>query len=194
LQYADTKDELREAVRTASDETDRVIQLAGDLLLIASADHSQLALRRESLPARDLLESVRSRFAWRAEADGRPLAEVDAPAGLVLAGDRLRLEQALGNLVDNALRHGEGTVRIEARAADGRVEIHVRDQGPGFPADFLARAFHRFSRGDASHTGAGTGLGLAIVEAIAHAHHGTANAANGPHGGADVSITLPRRS
>jgi signal transduction histidine kinase len=109
-------------------------------------------------------------------------------------GDRLRLEQALGNLVDNALRHGEGKVRIEAQASDSRVEIHVRDQGPGFPADFLGRAFHRFSRGDASHTGAGTGLGLAIVEAIAHAHQGTANAANGPHGGADVSITLPLRS
>jgi signal transduction histidine kinase len=191
LQYADTKDELREAVRTASEETDRVIQLAGDLLLIASADHSQLALRRESLPARDLLESVRQRFAWRAEADGRPLAEVDAPAGLVVAGDRLRLEQALGNLVDNALRHGEGTVRIEAQATDSRVEIHVRDQGPGFPADFLPRAFHRFSRGDPSHTGTGTGLGLAIVEAIARAHQGTANAANAPHGGGDVSITLP---
>ncbi|MEA2217884.1 MAG: hypothetical protein QOJ35_510 [Solirubrobacteraceae bacterium] len=193
LQYADTNEELREAVRTASDETDRVIQLAGDLLLIASAEHSQLALRLEYLPARDLLESVRQRFVWRAQADGRPLPEIEAPAGLVLAADRLRLEQALGNLVDNALRHGEGTVRLEALASDSRVEINVRDQGPGFPADFLARAFHRFSRADPSHTGAGTGLGLAIVEAIARAHQGTANAANGPHGGADVSITLPLR-
>jgi signal transduction histidine kinase len=117
---------------------------------------------------------------------------VDAtPAGFSLSGDRLRLEQALGNLVENALRHGHGAVRIEARAANGAVELHVRDQGPGFPDEFLPRAFQRFSRAEAGRSSGGSGLGLAIVEAIARAHDGTVQAANAPSEGADVWLTLP---
>ena len=129
-----------------------------------------------------------NRFAWRAQEVGRPL-EIAAEDDLSFRGDRLRLEQALGNLVENALRHGEGTVRIEARFVDGVVELHVRDQGPGLPADFLPRAFQRFSRADESRTSGGAGLGLAIVDAIANAHGGSAHASNG--GGADVWISVP---
>jgi len=108
-----------------------------------------------------------------------------------VTGDRLRLEQALGNLVDNALRHGEGAVQIAACTVDHSVEVHVTDEGPGFPADLLPRAFQRFSRADSARGGSGAGLGLAIVDTIARAHHGTANAANHAQGGADVCISLP---
>lgn len=194
LHYADTETELRDALKTASEETDRLVQLAGDLLLIASTDDGRLPLRSEPIAARELLESVRKRFAWRAESQGRPLAEVQAPADLIVTGDRLRLEQALGNLVDNALRHGEGAVQIAACTVDHSVEVHVTDAGPGFPADLLPRAFQRFSRADSargSSGGSGAGLGLAIVDTIARAHHGTANAANHAQGGADVYISLP---
>jgi signal transduction histidine kinase len=191
LHYAEGETELRAAVQTASEETDRLVQLAGDLLLIASKDQGELALRNEPVVARELLESVCKRFAWRAESQGRPLAPVDAPAGLILTVDRLRLEQALGNLVDNALRHGEGTVRIRAYTRDHRVEMHVSDEGPGFPADLLPRAFQRFSRADTARNAGGAGLGLAIVDTIARAHHGTAGAENDAHGGADVYVSLP---
>ena len=70
-------------------------------------------------------------------------------------------------------------------------EIHVEDRGPGFPPEFLDRAFERFSRADQARGGDGTGLGLAIVEAIARAHKGTAHAANRNGSGADVWIELP---
>jgi signal transduction histidine kinase len=185
LHHASSEKELREALREASAETDRLVQLAGDLLLIASSDRGRLRLRPERLSARDLLASVSNRFAWRAEEAARPLA-VDAPEELAFTGDRLRLEQALGNLVENALRHGEGAVRVEARSVDGRVELHVLDEGAGLPPDFLPRAFQRFSRADESRTGGGAGLGLAIVAAIADAHDGSAHAE-----GRDVWITLP---
>jgi two-component system, OmpR family, sensor kinase len=191
LHYADSEQELRDAVKTASEETDRLVQLAGDLLLIASTDDGRLALRREPIAARELLESVRKRFAWRAESQGRPLAHVHAPAELIVTGDRLRLEQALGNLVDNALRHGAGTVQLAACTRDHSVEVHVSDEGPGFSADLLPRAFQRFSRADDARGGSGAGLGLAIVDTIARAHHGTANASNPAQGGADVYISLP---
>ncbi|MER3411823.1 MAG: sensor histidine kinase, partial [Thermoleophilia bacterium] len=76
---------------------------------------------------------------------GREIA-TRAPADIELWGDRARLDQALGALVDNAFRHGRGEVRIEAVANGRRVELHVLDQGPGFPPPFLERAFERFSR------------------------------------------------
>jgi signal transduction histidine kinase len=111
----------------------------------------------------------------------------------------MRLEQALGNLVENALRYGEGTVRMWSHGVDGRMEIHVSDEGPGFPSDFLPHAFERFRRADTARSGDGTGLGLAIVKAIAQAHGGGVGARNTSGGGADVWIDLapagvPRRN
>jgi signal transduction histidine kinase len=102
-----------------------------------------------------------------------------------------RLEQALRNLVDNALGHGAGTVRMEGTGGVDAVEIHVRDAGTGFPDDYLSHAFERFSRPQVARSGGGTGLGLSIVEAIARAHGGSAHAANGRDGGADIWIVLP---
>src|SRR5262249_53324421 len=128
---------------------------------------------------------------WRAAAAGREIVRT-SPAGAAVAGDRLRLEQALGNLVDNALRYSAGSVRLEALPGpDGTVELHVRDMGPGFPGDFLDRAFQRFTRAGTDRAGGGTGLGLAIVQTIASAHGGTATALNRDHDGADVWISVP---
>jgi len=112
--------------------------------------------------------------------------------GLEVAGDRMRLDQALGNLLDNALRYGSGPVGLRAFERDGLVELHVLDRGPGFAEDFLERAFERFSRADASMRDGGSGLGLSIVASIAHAHRGQARVANREGGGADVWLTLPR--
>ena len=100
------------------------------------------------------------------------------------------MEQAIGNLVDNALRHGHGAIRIEARPNHAATELHVRDQGPGLPKDFIPRAFDRFTRADTAHTGAGAGLGLAIVHAIAVAHDGTAHVHTDGNP-ADIWISLP---
>ena len=190
LHYAETEEELRVAVREASQETDRLVQLAGDLLLLATSDQGQLPLRPDRFTVRGVMESARQRFVWRAEAEGRSLV-LDVDDDLNIEADRLRLEQALGNLLENALRHGEGVVTLSGVIADGAVEIHVRDQGGGFPSDFLSRAFDRFTRPEESRSGNGAGLGLAIVQTIAQAYHGRATVANHPEGGADVAIRLP---
>lgn len=189
LQHASGEEELREAVREASEETDRLVQLAADLLLIASSDQGKLPLRLEPLEAAELFDSVRNRFLLRAQESGRVV--VTEPAGVELTGDRLRLEQALGNLVDNALRHGAGVVRLQASKTAHGVELAVSDEGEGFPEGYLERAFERFSRPDEGRAGAGTGLGLAIVETIARAHDGTARASTLPGGGASVTVALP---
>jgi heavy metal sensor kinase len=184
-------EELEQALASALEEVDRVTRLAENLLVLARSDDGRLPLRRAPLAASDLLEAVARRFAARAAAEGRGIEVSESANGSVVA-DRLRLEQALGNLVDNALRHGTGTVRLEARRSDGQLELSVSDEGGGFPLSFLPHAFERFARADEARGGGSTGLGLAIVQAIARAHDGTAQAANGPSGsGAVVSMTLP---
>ena len=183
-------DELRAAVRSAAEETDRLILLAENLLLVARSDQDVLGLRIEPVDVGELAHATADRFAERASSEHR-LVAVDVLPGIEVRADRLRLEQALRNLVDNALGHGQGTVTIRARAAGEATELHVLDEGRGFPPDVAARAFERFSRGD-DRSRSGSGLGLAIVDAVAQAHGGAAGIAeNGK--GADVWISLPAR-
>jgi signal transduction histidine kinase len=182
-------EELRSALASAAEETDRLTQLAEDLLTTAQTERGELPLRLEPIELREVLEGVGRRFSRRAEEEGRKIA-VNGPP-LEIRADRLRIDQAVGSVVDNALRYGAGEISISLAAArDDPVEIRVRDHGPGFPPDFLARAFDRFSR--ASRSDGGSGLGLAIVRTVARAHGGEASAANAEDGGAEVRLTLPR--
>jgi heavy metal sensor kinase len=183
-------EEHEQALRSAAEEVDRLARLAEDLLVLARADAGRLPLRLAPIDPDDLLSSVARRFAGRAASGGRGIELACAPDAS-LAGDRLRLEQALGNLVDNALRHGAGTVRLAAERSDGVVVLRVSDEGAGFAPDFLPRAFDRFARADEARGGGGAGLGLAIAEAIVRAHGGHAAAANVPGDGAVVSLSLP---
>lgn len=180
--------ELEEALRAASEDTERLSKLAEDLLLIARTEQSGLPIRTQRVSAVALLNAVASRFATTARADGREVTVRDDEDGLVEV-DPTRIEQALANLVDNALRYGTGDVRLYARRADGAIELHVSDDGPGFPAAFLPHAFDRFSRAAEARGESGTGLGLAIVELISRAHGGRASVANSDRG-ADAWITL----
>lgn len=184
-----TATELEQALQSAAVETDRLVRLAEDLLVLAQADDGRLPLRRDTVEAGDLLGAVRETFRSRAQTAGRTI-EADSSDGVALEADRVRLEQALGNLVDNALRHGTGTVRLSAVERDGLVELHVADEGAGFPTDFLPYAFERFGRADEARTSGGAGLGLALAAVIAEAHGGSAHAAN--RGGADVWLSIPR--
>jgi two-component system, OmpR family, sensor kinase len=184
-----SRGELREALRSAAEESDRLSQLAEDLLVLARSQGGELPVRRERLPAAELLAGVRERYARRVAEAGRSL-ELQVDERLELSVDRLRAEQALGNLVENALRHAHGRILLQAQRHNGRVELHVRDEGPGFAAEFIERAFEPFTRGDPGRVGPGAGLGLAIVDVIARAHGGAAHAAN-RDGGADAWLALP---
>jgi signal transduction histidine kinase len=185
-----THEELENALRSAAEETQRLVRLAEDLLLIARADQGLLPIRREEVDADELLADVASRFATRAQILGREVRV--AASGLRLELDPRRVEQALGNMLDNALAYGEGTVELRAFAAGEHVELHAFDEGRGFPEQFRARAFDRFSRADEARSGGGSGLGLSIVELVARAHGGGVGTRNRSEGGADVWLSLPR--
>jgi len=186
-----TNEELERALRSAAEETERLTQLAEDLLLIARSDQSRLPVRAAPADGLDILHAVAERFAATAADRGRAVV-VDDDVDASLQVDRTRLEQALGNLVSNALSYGSGTVELGLRYRDDHVEFHVLDEGAGFADEFIPRAFDRFSRADDARSAGGTGLGLAIVELIAEAHGGTAGLANREGRGADVWIRLPR--
>jgi signal transduction histidine kinase len=176
-----------DALAAAVEECDRLAQLAEDLLVVARAGEGDLPVRREALVAGPLLEGVRERFADRAERQGRRIC-VEGGDGQ-LSADPLRIRQAFGNLVDNALRHGDGEIVLGVHQRPGGVELDVSDEGAGFAPDFAPRAFERFARGDQARTRGGSGLGLAIVRAIAEAHGGRAEIV--PGRGATVRLWLP---
>jgi signal transduction histidine kinase len=111
---------------------------------------------------------------------------VDAPGPTRILTDPRRLERIVDNLVENALRHGAAPVTIEVRP--GR--ITVADSGRGFTEPMLRRATERFTTGDTAR-GKGIGLGLAIAAAQARVLGGRLELANGPEGGARVSVLLP---
>ncbi len=182
---------VQEALVASVEECDHLAQLAEDLLVLARTGGSELPTQPEWLSAAEVLDRVRRRFGDRAAQRGRSIA-VDADPAQQVYADELRLGQAVGNLVDNALRYGEGEVTLASRAERGGLAIEVSDEGDGIAPDFADRAFERFTRGDRARTrsGSGTGLGLAIVRAIAAAHGGRAEIADDR--GATVRIWLPR--
>ena len=189
LRHPRSREELEDALRSAAEETERLTALAADLLLIARADQGAVSINPTEVSARAILAAVAARFSARAEELGRAVAvELDDDIGF--EADPRRVEQAVGNLVDNALVHGAGTVILTARRSLDAVELHVLDEGHGFPEGFTARAFDRFSRADEARPRSGSGLGLAIVDTIARSHGGEAGVSAVARG-ADVWISLP---
>jgi len=195
--------ELKAALQSASEETNRLNRLAQDLLVLSRARDGGLAIHRVSTDLCDLLERVCGRHRQRADRAGCRI-EWHAPP-VTIAADPMRLTQALDNLLDNAIRYSDTSGSIEARAevADGAVTITIRNSGPGFPEPVLARAFEPFVSGSSLRVAAGNGqrfdpgpeppgagLGLAIVMAVAQAHNGSVAAGN-DSGGARVVMTLP---
>lgn len=190
LAAGSTREELLERLRSVAEEVDRLTNLAQDLLIIARAEQGQLPLEKRPVEVRQLLADVAGRFAAAASSRGR-VVQVEGSREIAVEADPARLEQALTNMVSNALLHGGRTVVLRARERGGTVELHVLDEGKGFGPDFLPHAFERFSRADPARSGRGAGLGLSIVQVIAEAHGGRAHVRNRATGGADVWLELP---
>lgn len=183
--------EMHAALRSAGEEADRLTQLAEDLLVIARSDQGALPVRREHLDAHEVAEGAASRFRARAAQGGQQILVRDPETPVFGELDRLRIEQALGNVIDNALRHGRDRVEVTVARDGDAVRFEVLDNGEGFPPAFAATAFDRFSRADSARGRGGAGLGLAIVKAITDAHGGSAGVESRAEGGARVWIRIP---
>lgn len=185
-----SRDEQVAALRSATEEVDRLARLAEDLLLLAASDEQRLALDLAEVDTAALLRRVRDRFSAEADRQGRAI-RVTGAFPLVVRADEARLDQAMSNLLDNALRHGDGDVELSARAQDGTVCLRVSDEGSGPDPGLQDQAFERFGRTAGARTAAGRGLGLSIVRAIVEAHGGTVTLDATPgRPGTVVTITL----
>lgn len=165
-----------------------------DLRDLAAADAGSLLLHREPVPADELLAQVAAAHRAAAATAGVAL-RTETEDALWLDADPVRLRQALGNLVANAVRHTppDGAVTLTARADDGKVVLAVADTGTGIAAEDLPHVFERFWRAEKSRsrrTG-GSGLGLAIVRQLTAAHGGTVRAASTPGAGSEFTLRLP---
>ncbi|MEO8689892.1 MAG: ATP-binding protein [Solirubrobacteraceae bacterium] len=170
------------ALVSAGEETDRLVRLAEDLLLIARGEERNAPPDLHEVSLAGLIARVVERTGG-----GDVVQSVDPGLSVLVEPDAL--ERALANLLDNARRHGAPPITVSARADGEFVALHVADHGGGFAPDYLPHAFERFTRPPGARA-PGAGLGLALVEAVAHAHGGTAGAANA-NGGANVWLTLP---
>lgn len=185
----------REFLQTIDKHADRLGYLIDDLLTLAQLDSGRLAMNRQPTNLRALAERVEDDL--RAKATKRSIElKTDIPADLHLDADGDRLQQAVFNLVDNAIKYGRtgGTVTIEGCVSiKGMAEVAVADDGEGIPAESVEQVFERFFRVDKarSRETGGTGLGLAIVKHIVHSHGGKVRLESRIGKGARFILSLP---
>ena len=179
----------REHIATLLEETKVLARLIDDLRTLSLAESGALALHRESVDLAVIARDVVRSFADQAQRSSVALGST-AEGPTTIDADPVRVREMLTNLVANALRYtpAGGTVGIEPRGADGRVEVTVRDTGSGIAPDAVDGIFDRFSR---STDSPGAGLGLAIAKGLVEAHGGTIRAESAPGQGTRIVFTLP---
>ncbi|HVF04714.1 MAG TPA: ATP-binding protein [Frankiaceae bacterium] len=177
-------------LETVNADADRVTRLLADLLDVSRIDAGRLELRRQVV---DLPTAVRKAFAGRVAAGEPESRFVLTQTGELpeIWADPDKVEQILGNLVENALKYGAGTVTVAVHGTPAGAEVTVTDEGEGIPPEMLSRVFTKFwRRGDGGRR-SGTGLGLFIIKGLVEAHGGEITAGRAPAGGALFRFTLP---
>jgi signal transduction histidine kinase len=177
-------------LETVNADADRVTRLLAELLDVSRIDAGRLEMRKQVV---DLEASARKAVAGviaAGEPEGRFV--VDVSGGLPeLWADPDKIDQVISNLVENALRHGDGTVTVSVGPVDGGAEVLVEDEGQGVAPETAARVFTRFWRGNRAR---GTGLGLYIVKGLVEAHGGSVEVGAAASGGARFRFVLPAGS
>ncbi|MFE7126669.1 ATP-binding protein [Streptomyces sp. NPDC057617] len=190
-----TDDQKRLMLETVDADANRVTRLIAELLDISRIDSGRLEVRRQPVDIGAAVGRHVQAHTAAGQSPDRFLVRIRQPLPDLWA-DPDKIDQILGNLLENAVRHGEGTVTIEVSAAslqraettEKGTSVTVCDEGPGIPEESMGRVFTRFWRG--SKRG-GTGLGLYIVKGVVEAHGGTITVGRGPGGGAQFRFILP---
>ena len=161
----------REALADSIEETDRVLVMLNALMDISEAESGVMPLNRERFDLNDAADRAIELYREVAETKEVALESGIRQASAVLA-DRVRIEQAAANLIDNAVKYtpAGGRVVVDVETVNGRAVLRVRDTGLGIAASELPRIWDRLFRGDRSRTTRGLGLGLSLVKAIVYAH------------------------
>jgi two-component system heavy metal sensor histidine kinase CusS len=194
LTRARTPLEYREVVQSSLEECQKLSRLIDRLLFLARSEHPETQIRREKLDVERELQKVTD-FYEPAAADHDVQLQLQVEPELTADIDRTLFQLAVGNLVDNAVRHtpAGGTVTVAASIESGSLVVHVTDTGVGIAPEHLPHVFERFYRADParSQDGGGSGLGLALVHTIARLHKGYASIDSAVGNGTVVTVTFP---
>lgn len=192
LQSPDNPETCREALADSMEESERVLTMLKTLMDISEAETGTMRLNLEIIDLTALIHEVFDLYQIVAEEKKITLG-IYSPSHLRLQADRVRILQALGNLVDNAIKYTPvgGRVEVTAEPAQSEVLIRVKDNGMGIPPEELPRIWERLYRGDKSRAQKGLGLGLCLVKAVVQAHHGTVEVSSQPNQGSLFTVRLP---
>ena len=189
-------DSLDTNLRTIERQVDRMSGLVNDLREVSRAGQGRFELQPQAFDLAPLVRQVVQRHNAIAAEDGRHRLTADAPTSVLMTGDAMRIEQALVNLVANAVKYSPsgGDVRIALAERDGRVSIAVSDQGIGIDGDEIETLGKPFARGSLrARAFSGIGIGLYLARLIAESHGGSlVLASDGADKGTTVTMELPR--
>jgi PAS domain S-box-containing protein len=184
-----TDDQKRVMLETVNADADRVTRLITELLDVSRIESGRLEVHRQLV---DVPERARKIMAGRVAAgEAEDRFRIRVADGLPETWlDPDKVDQILGNLIENAVRHGAGTVTVVVEPAAGgdAVAVSVQDEGEGIAPDLASRVFRQFWRGKRR---GGTGLGLYIVKGLVEAHGGAITVGRAPGGGAEFRFTMP---
>lgn len=187
--------DYRETLGRIVEQSSQMGRLVEDLLFIARADAGEPRMEMRSVAVNALLAEALASYDALAASRGVRMRKIDTDEGAVVVGDRGRLAQVLGVLVDNSIRYSKigGEIRMSVRVDGGKAVIAVEDDGIGIAPAEVDRVFERFYRTETAkaHSGGGVGLGLPVAKAIIEAHNGHIRLSASSTGGVRATVTLP---
>ena len=195
LQSPENPEAMREALADSMEESERVLTMLKTLMDIAEAETGTMKLNITDIDLPALTRNVLDLYQIIAE-DKEITLHAHLPDELRFQADRTRIQQALANLIDNAIKYTPkgGKIDVTVRQTPGAVLISVKDTGMGIPPDELPRIWDRLYRGDKSRTEKGLGLGLSLVKAVVQAHQGSVRVTSKVDQGSEFTIQLPLRT
>ena len=183
--------QVQASVDRAKDQTERMRRLVDRLLDVSQLASGRLELELEDGDLGEVVKEAVERFSEVAS-NAKCEIRLTAPSGIIARVDKFRLDEAIGNVISNAIKYGPGKpITVDLKAKDGKATLVVQDRGIGIPPDDLSRVFGRFERTTISHNYGGLGLGLYIANQVIEQHEGSIRAENRSGGGVRIVIELP---
>jgi len=193
LQSPQDPEVYQESLSDCMEESERLIKMLNTLLDIAEAETGTMKLASDRISVSQLVSGILDIYGYVAEEKNISIHST-CPNELYLTADRSRMQQAIANLVDNAIKYSAegGRVEVTVQQEDERVVVAIKDDGMGIQPEEIPRIWDRLYRGDRSRSKRGLGLGLSFVKAIVLAHKGRVDVLSEPGHGSTFIISLPR--
>ncbi|MGO9572674.1 MAG: sensor histidine kinase [Desulfomonilaceae bacterium] len=193
LQSGEDHEAFQEALSDCLEESERVIKMLNTFLDISEAETGVMRLQADLIDISRLVSDVLDLYKYVAE-DKNISIQFTCPQELYLTADYARIQQAIGNLIDNAIKYtpDDGTVDVNVQEKDQRIVITIKDNGIGIQPEEIPKIWDRLYRGDSSRSQRGLGLGLSFVRAIVLAHKGRIEVFSEPGHGSTFTVSLPQ--